>query len=190
MRRAGSLSGVPWTTVVSGILGIAAIAVIVSAHTRHEPPHRLLEPLGERPGSLMLVDLNGHPTDFRAQVGSRPAIVFVIGVADCASCASLPLEVRIAEKQMPGLTRIVVASGASIQVFRPYLTEQGRLDATVLVDEHRQFLHSLHLMMEPAVVVMDSTGRALFVDRRSTSQAAQYPVGRVLHDLVSILTSP
>lgn len=189
MSKPSRITGTAWSAVVGALFAIAALVVAASAHIRGHPAHDTLEPLGLRLPSLSLTDLDGQQVELRQYIGARPAILFIVGVADCASCANVPFELVIAKKQTPALKRVVVASGASAERFRPYIEKMGNLEAPVLVDEHHLLLDSLRLTSEPVTLVADSTGRVLFVDKRSTSQAAQLPVGRVLHELVGILTA-
>jgi hypothetical protein len=136
---------------------------------------------------LVLPQLQGAPGDLRRAIGVKPAIIFVVGPDDCASCSDLSLEFRIIHSEFPQLAIIVVGSGGSVEDFRNYFG-QARVEGTVFIDSNRQLLHGLGVLTEPLTLLTDTTGRILFTDSRSTSQAAQFPAAALLHALTPILS--
>lgn len=124
--------------------------------------------------------------DLGTFLGARPAVIYVFGLAECASCSNLPLEFKIVHKEAPQLVTLLVASGASTDAFRERLHSMG-LEKEALVDEDRRLLKGLRFTHEPIVMLVDSTGRILFADTRGASRAAQYPVGHILRDLRGII---
>lgn len=139
-------------------------------------------PLGEPVPDVAVEAPNGTPLRLKARLGGRPALIYVFSAAQCFSCSNLSLEFRILHSAYPGLQTLLVGSGASRETFRDAFRTMELTDAAV-VDEPRALLHALSLTREPVVLLADSTGRIVFVDQRSPSQAAQYPMGRVLADL-------
>lgn len=158
------------------------------ACTRGEPKRTPREetPLGEQLPAVQLSRLSGEPVFLSDVLKRRAAVVYVFGLAECASCSNLPLEFQILRREAPGVATLLVASGASVDSFRPRILSMGLADNAV-VDEKRKLLGSLGIGREPLVLVVDSTGRILLVDTRSASRAAQYPMGHLLRDLRGVV---
>lgn len=146
-------------------------------------------PVGELLPKVQLVKPDGSPMDLGTFLGARPAVIYIFGMAECASCSNLPLEFKIVHKEAPQLVTLLVASGASTDAFRERLHSMG-LEREALVDEDRRLLRGLRIMHEPIVILVDSTGRILFADTRGASRAAQYPVGHIIRDLRGIIYPP
>ncbi len=150
------------------------------------PAHYTRNPLGEPLPDVVVESPDGTPVRLKARLGGRPALIYVFSAAQCASCSNLSLEFRILHGAYPALQTLLVGSGASRETFRDAFRAMELTDVA-LVDEPRALLHALSLTREPVVLLADSTGRIVFVDQRSPSQAAQYPIGRVLADLEGAL---
>jgi peroxiredoxin len=146
-------------------------------------------PLGNQLPAVVLAKPDGSPISLMSFLRKRPALIYIFGMAECASCSNLPLEFRIVHREAPDLVTLLVGSGASIDSFKPRLKSMGLSDEA-LIDEKRQLLDGLGVSREPLVVLVDTTGRILFVDSRSASRAAQYPVGHILRDLRGIVAQP
>jgi hypothetical protein len=56
-----------------------------------------------------------------------------------------------------------------------------------LLDPDHRLLTALRIKSAPLVLLVDATGRILFVDSRSSSAAAQFPFGRLLPLLGGVL---
>lgn len=131
----------------------------------------------------------GEPVNLHDRLRGRAALIYVVNEAECASCSNLPLEFRIIKKETPGVEPLLIGSGASPKAFAAYLDRMD-LAASAMIDEPRSLLRALGLSSEPVAILVDSAGRVLFVDLRSTSKAAQFPMGRVLHDLAAVIGQP
>jgi hypothetical protein len=147
-------------------------------------------PLGDTLPTALLKHPDGSAVMLRPHLGPRPALLYIFGVDECASCSNLPLEFQIVRRQAPRLMTILIASGASVETFRPRLDKMGLDQKDVLVDEKSVLLHGLGVAREPLVVLVDSTGRVIFVDSRTASRAAQYPVGHILRDIAAVTVVP
>lgn len=143
-------------------------------------------PLGEPLPDVPVITPDGKSMRLRERLGAGPSLVYVFNAAQCASCSNLALEFRIIRDAYPTVTPLLVGSGASASEFARAFATMGVADAAV-VDEDRALLRALSFEKEPLVLLVDASGRILFVDQRSASQAAQYPMGHVLHDLQSLL---
>lgn len=168
---------------VACLLGSAATAAIWSSAPA---PARLTQsPLGDTLPWLAMKTPAGEPVNLHDRLRGHAALIYVVNEAECASCSNLPLEFRIIKKETPGVEPMIVGSGGPPKAFVPYL-ERMNLASAAMIDEPRSLLHALGLSAEPVAILVDSTGRMLFVDLRSNSKAAQFPMGRVLHDLAAI----
>src|SRR3984893_13566582 len=52
-------------------------------------------PLGDSLPNVALEHVDGTPVSLRDHIGRRPALIYIFGVAECASCSNLPLEFQI-----------------------------------------------------------------------------------------------
>lgn len=173
--------------LITGTLCVLAVGVGIGPRLlagRAVPPPRT--PLGDILPSVSLPRLEGSTENLRRAIGVNSAIIFVVGPDDCASCSDLPLEFRIIHSEFPQLAIVVIGSGGSADGFRKYFS-QAHVNGTVFIDSQRQLLHRLGVQTEPLTLLTDTTGRILFADARSTSQAAQYPAATLLHTLGPIL---
>jgi hypothetical protein len=142
-------------------------------------------PLGEPLPDVAVQRASGGELRLRDRIGRRPALIYVFSATQCAGCSNLGLEFRILKGAYPDLQPVLVGSGAPREAFLDAFKAMEISDP--VVDESRALLHGLSLTREPVVLLTDSTGRIVFVDQRSASQAAQYPMGRVLTDLQGAL---
>lgn len=147
-------------------------------------------PLGDTLPVVELRKPDGTPVMLRTHIGTRPALLYIFGVDECASCSNLPLEFQIVHRQAPLLTTLLIASGASLETFRPRLQQMGLHENEALIDERSALLHGLGIAHEPLVILVDSAGRVIFVDVRKASRAAQYPVGHILRDIAAMTIPP
>ena len=152
-----------------------------------EPPAYVRNPLGEPMPDVVVERTSGADVRLLQFLGGRAALVYVFSAAQCASCSNLGLEFRILKTAYPTLRTVLVGSGSSVSEFRTAFDAQGVSEQDAVVDPSRALLHGLSLTHEPIVLLADSTGRIVFVDPRTPSQAAQYPMGRVLTDLQGAL---
>lgn len=150
------------------------------------PAPYVRNPLGEPLPDVAVEDSAGRTIRLRDLLGGRPALIYVFSAAQCASCTNLGLEFRILHGAYPTLQTLLIGSGAGRSTFAPAF-ETMNVAGDAVVDERRALLHALSLTREPVVLLADSTGRIVFVDQRSPSQAAQYPMGHVLADLEGAL---
>lgn len=164
------------TTLTLGAVAIAAKWSDATSTTR--PFTRLADTLP----SLDLQDPRGQTISLRSRTSGHFTLLYVVNQAECASCANFAEEFRIIRRQTPRIEPLLIASGAPPAQFASLLS-QMQVTEQALVDQHRALLAWLHLSSEPAAVLVDSSGRVLFVDVRSTSRAAQFPMSRLLHDL-------
>src|SRR5262249_26708235 len=160
----GTLNASLATGVVVGGLVFATMAMARRPDAR--PSDQRIASLGDTLPTLHLRTPNGAPITLRERLGTRPALLYVFGTSECASCSNLQLEFRIVQQEAPALTPLVIGSGASVETFRPYLAQMG-LAASSLVDEDRALLRSLGLAKEPLVLLVGGDGRILLVDPRS-----------------------
>ena len=142
--------------------------------------------IGQLVPAVTLTSASGQRTALRDRLGERPALVFVVTPAVCASCENLPLELRVIHNAMPKLPLLVIGSGADASTFDPYFRGMG-VESTALVDSGATLLRALGLSAEILTMVVDSSGRVVFADPRGASEASQYPVGRVLRGLGAVL---
>jgi hypothetical protein len=169
--------------IAFGLLTSGIVAVKRSTRT---PDRRLALPLGDTLQWLELETVDSAPINLHARIAHRPALIYIVNEAECASCSNLPLESRIVQSQWPNVQTVLVGSGSAPSTFARFLTE-SHAEKIALIDEKRTLLHSLGFDAEPLAVLVDSTGRILYMDLRSTSKAAQYPLGRILFGLQQTL---
>jgi hypothetical protein len=122
---------------------------------------------------------DGTPVLLADRLSRGPSLIIVMGGQDCFSCSSYELELTILKSKLPGVSAILIGSGEDEALFRDYF-RRSHLDSLALFDRDRQVLTSLGVKSEPLVLLVDSTGRILFADSRSSSAAAQFPLGRLL----------
>lgn len=188
--------------VVAGLAGRRAVKIalvtalaatsgawVFQRGTAAGSPRASHHPLGDRLPAVPLRGVDGTSTTLQDRLGHRPAVLYVFSAAQCAGCSNLALEFRILREAFPNVQPLVIGSGSDVETFRPYFEQMGVPDAA-LVDESRALLRGLDVTREPVVLLTDSTGRILLVDPRSASQAAQYPMGRILADLRGALDAP
>lgn len=155
---------------------------------------RASQPVAEDPTSVLgrpipevhLTTLDGQSVSLRDKLNGRAALIIVMGPRDCTSCANLPLELRIVRSKFPHLGTVVVGSGDAVDAFRVYFGA-SHLEGYGLIDKERALLRSLELEREPITMLVDTSGRILFIDARSPSEASHYPIGRLLLELISTL---
>lgn len=135
--------------------------------------------LGARLPALTLKSVDGTPVPLATRLSRGPSLVIVVGVADCLGCSSYELELQILKSKLPGVTPIVIGSGADERPFRDYF-RGAHMESVALLDHDRALLDSLGVKAEPLVLLVDGAGRILFVDSRPSSAAAQFPFGRLL----------
>lgn len=174
-----------WILAVAA-LGILALGMVALKRLPARPRLRPHSALADTLPWISLETPDGKAINLHNRLAGHPAIIYVVNEAECASCSNLPLEFRVIRQDEPGITPILIASGSSIKTFSPLISQMG-LTASALVDEHRELLHALSIESEPVALVVDSTGRIIYMDLRNTSQAAQYPLPRILHDLNGML---
>jgi peroxiredoxin len=142
--------------------------------------------LGDTLPDVAIKRVDGSSVSLHAYVGARPALIYIFGVAECASCSNLPLEFQIVHRQAPGVVPLLIASGAPMDTLLPRVRAVG-LETSTLIDERSSLLHALGVAREPLVIMSDSTGRIIFVDTRNAARAAQYPVGHILRDIGALV---
>jgi peroxiredoxin len=172
------------TGIVMAVLALSLVAVVIDR--RPAAPERRPNVLGAQLPNVDVQTTSGTHVKLRDRVGGQPTLLFVTNAAQCASCSNLPLEFEVVRRELPAVRPLLVASGSSIDAFRPLL-DRMHLSSDAVVDDHRSLLAALRVTTEPLTLLTDSSGRIVFVDWRSTSEAAQYPIGTVLHDLSGIL---
>jgi peroxiredoxin len=172
--------------IALALIGILGAAVASGGLGVTRGPSRMPALLGALLPQVELKSPAGASIDLRGQTKGRPTLIFVTTTAQCASCSNLPLEFEIVKRELPTIEPLLVVSGSVASDVRPLL-ERLRLGPDVLIDERRTLIAALHVTSEPLTVLVDSAGRIVFVDWRSIAQAAQYPIGTVLHDLSGIL---
>lgn len=177
----------PTAGIVFGTCALVFVALAAGRATRDSTPHRRPNVLGTLIPNVDVRTVNGSPTRLRDLLAGRPALIYISTPAECASCSNLPLEFQIVRRDTPTIQPILVGSGSSAAEFTPILKRMG-IGAAAVIDQRRELLHALGVDSEPLVLLTDSVGRIVFVDWRSTSQAAQYPMGTILHDLSGIVT--
>jgi len=166
-----------------GLAGVIA-GVLITAYARAETWNRpeaadASRLLGARLPALTLRSVDGSAVALAERLSHGPSLVIVLGARDCFSCASYELELRILKSKLPGILPILIGSGGDEHLFQDYF-RRAHLEAVALLDPDRALLTALHVENEPLVLVVDSAGRILFVDNRSSSAAAQFPFGRLL----------
>jgi peroxiredoxin len=181
------------TLALSFVFGVlVTLGTVLVAHGRDNRGSELadgrLNAIGRVLPSLTLQSIEGDPIDLRERVGKRPSVLYVFGANECAGCSNLGLEFQILRGLIPSVQPLLIGSGAKPEVFRPFVQPLG-VGSSVFIDQKRQLLHALGAPKEPVVALIDSTGRILYIDTRSASQAAQYPMGRLLHAIRATLST-
>jgi hypothetical protein len=190
----GRLALIPSRTVdrLKRILDLVLVAALTAGivfwaggrRQEGEPPARpniLGKPLPE----LIVKTINGDPVRLSGRLGKHASLIYLMSPVECASCSNLPLEFKIVRRDLPYIQPLLIGSGAPPEAFRAALGSSPLL-AEALVDEHRELLRAFRVSAEPLV---DSTGRILLVDVRSTSAAAQFPMGTVLYNLATVFNA-
>lgn len=166
---------------LSGIL----MGIREYANPRRVPPF----PLGDTLANVNMISMaTGAAVGLQQRIGAAPAVIYIYGPTQLAGCADLALEFRIIRSLAPEVTTLLVASGAPRETFAAAI-DAARLGAVTLIDENRALVRLLRLSGEPAVLLVTSKGRIVFVDTRSAGKALNYPMGRVLLDLRSLLAA-
>jgi peroxiredoxin len=169
---------------------VAADAATARRAAAAANPPAFVTPLGDPLPDVALQRLDGRRVMMRPLLEGRPALIYVFGVAECASCTNLALEFRIARREVPELRTVLVGSGAAAEAFGDLVKEmdvEGAGKGEVLIDEHRALIQALGLVKEPVVLLADASARILLADSRGASRAAQFPMGRILHGLRDVL---
>ncbi|MGH7619774.1 MAG: TlpA family protein disulfide reductase [Gemmatimonadaceae bacterium] len=172
------------TLVVASAVAAAGTAAVRASAPRSV--QRAPSAVGDTLPWLTMRTPAGNAVSLHDRIHGHPVLIYVVNEAECASCSNLPLEFRILRREAPGVEALLVGSGSSPTSFTPLL-ERMDLASSALIDESQGLLRALRLSAEPVTVLIDSSGRVLFEDLRSTSKAAQFPMGRVLHDLTAVL---
>jgi hypothetical protein len=180
------------TAVSAGLVSLFAVALITAyapadARRRGETADATTL-LGTQVPGLTLHSVDGTAIPLLDRLSHGPSLIIVLGSKDCFSCSSYQLELRILKSALPGLTPILIGSGGEEQVFRDYF-RQDHLESVALLDTDRALLNALGVTPGPLVILTDAEGRILFVDHRSSSAGAQFPIGRILPLLGGALRS-
>ena len=184
-RRRGAV--LPTALLVVAMTALAAGSGVEVGRTLGHRPSST-SPLGSVLPTITLSDVAGRPVVLRGVLAHPVTAIFVVGASQCASCSRLQLEVKVVQTTFPKIGAVVVGSGPGESDLKSYFHALG-LDSIALLDSPRAFLHAVALEQEPATLLVDSTGRVLFVDSRATSEGAQYPIGRILHQLAAALAT-
>src|SRR4051794_33684432 len=143
-------------------------------------------PLGDTLPALTLTSPDGRPVSLRERIGHHAALIYVFTSAECTGCTDLPLEFRVVRRELPGVEPLLIGSGGPPSAFAGSLHD-WHLESSALIDTDRSLLAALRVSAEPLVILTDSTGRILLVDTRSTSRAAHFPMGEILHGLRTVM---
>ena len=135
--------------------------------------------LGSQLPAVTLQSLEGGAVSLAERLTKGPTMIIVLGPKDCFSCESYRLELNILKSKLPGITPVLIGSGEDGPLFKDYF-RRDHLEPVALLDPDRRLLTSLGIKSAPLVLLVDGTGRILFVDNRSSSAAAQFPFGRLL----------
>ena len=144
--------------------------------------------LGTTLPPVTLQSLDGGTVALATRLAAGPTLLIVLGPKDCFSCSSYRLELAILKTKLPGVTPLLIGSGSDQAPFREYF-RLDRLESIALLDHDRSLVKSLGARSEPLVLLLDTAGRILWVDGRSTSAASQFPLGRLLPLLGDALQS-
>lgn len=178
-----------YTRVVIIGIGICLVFAAGTAAARRSDAAsgpRIGFPLGDSLPDVTLTGLDGRAVNLRRRLGGHPALIYIFGPSECASCSNLALEFKVAQNEVSGLRTLLIGSGARPGVFAPLIRDIGLTDVA-LVDSARTLLAALRVQREPLVLLADSTGRILLADTRGASRAAQFPMGHVLRGLKALL---
>ena len=137
------------------------------------------ELLGRVLPDLSLRTVTGASIGLHDRLAQQAALLFVVSRAQCTSCSNLPLEFAILRREFPAVQAIVVASGASPEVFRSALDSMS-LGENAIVDEHRLLLRAIGWRSEPLTLLVDTGGRILFVDSRTRPLGTARALGQHL----------
>ncbi len=177
---------VSFRTAVSMALIALFAGTLITAYARADTwprrqPDDATRLLGARLPALTLRAADGTAVSLadRLSRSHGPSLIIVLGVGDCLGCSSYELELQILRSTFPGISPILIGSGADEKLFGDYF-RRAHLEPVALLDRDRVLLDSLRVNREPLVLLVDSTGRILFVDARSSSAATQFPFGRLL----------
>jgi hypothetical protein len=132
--------------------------------------------LGRVLPDVVLMTPEGVPESLSRVLRTRPSLIAIVTQEDCLGCGEYGLELRIIAREVPSLTPLLIGIGQDTALFRAYLREnriQGLLDPG----------SELGALPTPLVVVVDTTGRVLFVDDRSGPAGKSFPVSQVLLSL-------
>jgi hypothetical protein len=179
-------------TLTVGLIGLSA-GILLTAYARAEgwkqpetwSPADLL---GSQLPAVTLQSLDGGSVALTDRLVPGPTMIIVLGPKDCFSCESYRLELNILKSKLPGISPVLIGSGAE-NLFKDYF-RRDHLQSVGLLDPDHRLLTALRIQSAPLVLLVDSTGRILFVDNRSSSAAAQFPFGRLLPLLGGVLQPP
>ena len=173
----------------SFLIGIACLGLVVVGtamlRARTNAPFARpmsVSPLGDTIPDVTLLTPDGKQEPLKNRIRNRPAALYIYSAAECSSCAGFALEFDILKREIPNVVPLLIGTGGARSAFREYF-ERAQVVDNALIDESSTLLKGLRVHHGPLVLLIDSNGRIVFVDSRSTSQASQYPLGRVLHDL-------
>lgn len=178
------------SALMVGLIGISA-GVLLTAYARAESWKRPeasspADLLGSQLPAVTLQSLDGKTVSLADRLGHGPTMIIVLGPKDCFSCESYRLELNILKTKMPGITPVLIGSGSRQELFKDYF-RRDHLESLGLLDPDAALLSKLRIQQAPLMLLIDSTGRILFVDNRSSSAAAQFPFGRLLPLLGGVL---
>src|SRR5688500_16038508 len=165
--------------VTAGVVGVLAGQRFTSTKTSVTTSPAWV---GSRLPDLDLRRLDGTKVRLQELLRNGPTLMYVMSLAECTACSSLPTELRIVRRQTPRLQAVLIGSGASPERSRALLACM-ELDDVALIDESQSVLQGLGLDRSPVVVLADSSGRILLLDTRDVSRASQYPMSRILYDM-------
>jgi peroxiredoxin len=170
---------------LGSVLGTGTVTAV---RAMRPTPAASRSPLGDTLPALTLTTLDGRAVSLRDRVGHRPALIYLFTSAECTGCTDLPLEFRVVRREFPGIEPLLIGSGGPPAAFATSLHD-WHLESSALIDANRSILAALRVSSEPLVLLTDSTGRILLVDTRSTSRAAHFPMGEILHGLRAAMTT-
>lgn len=186
MPSSARMGSARWSALVAAVAVALLAAVYAFSRASLDRPKPRFNAIGQALPEVTLLDLSGASTSLRERVRGHPALIYVMTTAECSSCSNLPLEFEIVRRQAPSVVTLLVGSGATVDQLRPYV-RQMHIENAALADPERSLLRALGAQSEPLALLLDSTSRIVLADTRSTSAAAHYPMGEILHDIAGIL---
>lgn len=136
-----------------------------------------------------LTDLRRRPVGLRQALGGQPAILYLVGRETCLDCTQLPLEMRIVRREHPGLRQWFIAVGSDTAFFARYARTQ-RIAPQTLLDPGQAIPRALGTPSpDPLILIVDGTGRILYVDARGGAAFSRFPISSVLRAMSAALTA-